>query len=579
MKADTRIISIGCLFLSLTAGCGENSFTKSTSSDTLAASQACIDCHGTVVSAVTGAVIADEWKRSRHNTQFSGNATSGGAACGDCHEPATGHPNSCTRCHGGTPSGSSTRHDVTLNPDEALKCSKCHGAATLGAPHFNNNTSARYPASYVTLNSVGRCRNCHNPHDPTSKMEANRQWASSGHGDTRANPWSAYDFKTRGSAAPAALTYGAYCVRCHTTTGYINYVTSNFTNVNAWGVSSDKTKEVLACNACHDDGAGNAYSFKVRKVIGNGVGITAYYNYSAVNTSGSVKINNSPTVYPDASTSNLCVLCHVGREIGAVIKSADRAGLNFGKVSRIGSHDFVAGANLFQKSGFEFYTSTAMYAHTFKHNRIGMNNESSTGYQGPCITCHMSSPKKHGFLPISSAGNVVQAVTATACTKCHAPTGTAGFSLSAAFLQEKIDGLTAALAIIRALEIERKLYVLNTTTQRWAYTTNWNTPFGSGVVPGSGEIHAGAYTMGASFNYGMLSVDPGAFAHNSFYTRVLIYDSIDWLYDGAMNLDTESAITWLFTNGKISQATRDAAIRYLQETDANPTGVGGTRPH
>jgi nitrate/TMAO reductase-like tetraheme cytochrome c subunit len=580
MKSVTGVALLGsCLLLALFAGCGETTVTTSTSSDTLAASQACIDCHGTLVSPVTGAVIADEWKRSRHNTHTAGKKVPGyGAACGDCHEPASGHPNSCSQCHGGTPSGTSTRHDVTTNPDSALKCGKCHGPATLGAPHFNNVTSSGYPASYVTLNSIGKCRNCHNPHDPTSKMASNQQWAASGHGNTTANPWRYYDFKTRGSNAPAALTYGAICVRCHTATGYVNFVTSNFTNVSAWGVGSDKTKEVLSCIACHDDGAGNAYSFKVRKVLGNGVGITVYYNYSAVNTTGSVKINNAPTSYPDAATSNLCMLCHVGRETGGVIKSADRAGLNFSKVSRIAAHDFLAGANLFQKSGFEFYTSAAMYAHKFKHNQIGMNNLELTGYKGPCITCHMSAPGKHLFMPISSANNVVQAITATVCTNCHTPAGAAGFNLSATFIQGKIDGLTAALATIRALEIAKKIVTIDPVTQKITYTANWNTLYGSGTVVGSGGIHAGAYTMGASFNYNTLSADPGAFAHNSVYTRMLIYDSIDWLYNGAMDLDAEAAINWLLANAKISQTTHDAAIQYLQGTTTNPTGVGGTRP-
>jgi hypothetical protein len=525
-------------------------------------------------------VIPEEWKRSAHNTASPANRTGAGAACGDCHEPAPGHPNNCSRCHGGSVSTSSgtASHDVTLSPDASFKCDKCHGISTLGAPHFNNATSAGYPASYVTLNNLGKCRNCHNPHDPTSAKAAGEQWAASGHGDTTANPWRYYDFKTRGSSAPAALTYGAICVRCHTTTGYINYVQSGFTDVHAWGSSSDKTKEVLHCNACHDDGSGKAYSFKVRKVLGNGVGITAYYNYSAVNTSGSVKINNTPTVYPDAATSNLCMLCHVGREIGDVIKHADRAGLNFGKVSRIYAHAFPAGADLFQKSGFEFYTSAAKYAHNFKHNRIGINNDSLTGYKGPCITCHMSSPDKHGFLPISSAANAVQAVTATVCGKCHTPTGAAGFSLSAPLIQEKIDGLAAALAVIRALEIEKKIVTIDPKTQRATYTTNWNTLYGAGTVPGSGGIHAGAYTMGASFNYNTLIADPGAFAHNSVYARMLIYDSIDWLYDGTLNLDAENAINWLFNGAKINQATHDAAIRYLQGSDTTPTGIGGTRP-
>ncbi|HEY6838798.1 MAG TPA: cytochrome C [Geobacteraceae bacterium] len=589
MKIRTLITFIVSITVVLTlAGCGENTVVGTPTTSTLADSQTCIGCHGTAVSPVTGAVIAEEWKLSRHNTETSGKKFPGfGAGCRDCHEPQAGHPNNCGRCHGGPPSANNvTGLDVSDNPDRDLKCFKCHHTNTLGAPHFNNLTSSGYPASFVSSQNLGKCRNCHNPHDPTTRMAVNTQWAASGHGDTTAGPWRSYDFKTRGNTIPAPLTYGAICVRCHTTTGFINFVTSNFTDVHAWGVSTDKTKEVLGCNACHDDGAGNAYSFKVRKVLGNGVGISAYYNYSGPRSAVSVKINNVATRYPDAASSNLCVLCHVGRANGAVIKRADLAGLDFGNVSRISSHDFPAGANLYQRGGFEFYTSAARYAHYFKHDRIGMNNESSTGYMGPCIACHMSSPAKHSFMPLSSAGTTIQAITATACANCHKPTTYGDFTLTPALLQEQKDGLTAALAVIRALEIQRNLYVLNPTTQRWGYTTNWNAPFGAGVVPGSGgginntdALHAGAYTMGVSFNYALISADPGAYAHNSIYIRMLIYDSIDWLYNGAMDLDTEAAISWLFANGKINSTTRDTALAYLQGTAATPSGAGGTRPH
>jgi hypothetical protein len=53
----------------------------------------------------------------------------------------------------------------------------------------------------------------------------------------------------------------------------------------------------------------------------------------------------------------------------------------------------------------------------------------------------------------------------------------------------------------------------------------------------------GANTMGAFFNAGLLQNEPGAFAHNSLYSKRLIYDSIDWLSNGALDNDVESAIS------------------------------------
>ena len=108
---------------------------------------------------------------------------------------------------------------------------------SLPPPHFNSVTSVGYPASYVTSRSS--CRDCHSAADNNAAIRTD--WASSGHGATTALPWIADDFKTEND-----------CVRCHTTTGYVNYITSDFMNITAWGDPADKTKEVLACNGCHN---------------------------------------------------------------------------------------------------------------------------------------------------------------------------------------------------------------------------------------------------------------------------------------------------------------------------------------
>jgi hypothetical protein len=60
---------------------------------------------------------------------------------------------------------------------------------------------------------------------------------------------------------------------------------------------------------------------------------------------------------------------------------------------------------------------------------------------------------------------------------------------------------------------------------------------------------SGKNNMGAAFNYNLLEHDPGAFAHNRYYAKRLIFDSIDWLDDGTMNESVDltgyaDAITW-----------------------------------
>lgn len=501
------------LFIS---GCGGGADPQLSAVSKLAASQECIGCHAEALSPGTGLIISEEWQASTHNT---GN----GAGCADCHDPAPGHPNLCDSCHGG--GGKPTGDEVARNPDAAGKCAKCHGLSfpndvmlRLAPQHFGNMTASalntRYRASYVSSRYISHCTYCHNPHDTGSAIVKARQWAESPHGDTRAGAYSAYDFKTRGSAPPMSISFEANCVRCHTTTGFLNFVKSGFLDVHTWGRDSDKTKEVTGCDACHDNGAGRSYSYQVRSVPA----ATIYYNYSSAKTFPTVKLNNSATVYPNAGPSNVCMPCHTGRGIGRMIKDAAALGLNFANANSPGAHYRPAGANLFQVSGYEFDTRSYVNPQ-FLHSSIGMSNTRGTGSKGPCITCHMSSDNSHLFLPVTlDATQVITGVISTTCVRCH--DGSFQPSHSAASLQAGKAGYAAALAVLNLLKTGKST------------STNWDS-----FSPGNG-----ANTMGASFNYSLLSADPGAFAHNPLYTKRLIYDSIDWINDGILDDDVEAAV-------------------------------------
>ena len=52
-------------------------------------------------------------------------------------------------------------------------------------------------------------------------------------------------------------------------------------------------------------------------------------------------------------------------------------------------------------------------------------------------------------------------------------------------------------------------------------------------VPGTDGT--GKDRMGAAFNYNLLEHDPGAFAHNSHYAKLLIFDSLDYLDNGVLD--------------------------------------------
>jgi hypothetical protein len=578
------VLSIQAAVLS---GCGDNKIEIGAVS-ALDASESCIGCHGNSTSQVTGEAVVDEWQLSAHNTKS-------GASCRDCHEPEPGHPNSCGSCHGGAPAASSARHDVTLNPDTDQKCAKCHTVSTLSAPHFGNmtasTTNTRYRASYVSSQNMGNCRKCHNPHDPSSQSAVTKEWAKSGHGDTIAPPWANSDFKTRGTAgAVPADSVATACVRCHTTTGYINYVSSGFTDIHAWGDAGDKTKEVLACNACHDDGNGNAYSWKKRRTVGR---VTAYSNYSSPITGK--RLVSFP--FPDVGTSNICVACHTGNQSGRTIKGIAPFA-NFSTLGFINSHYLPAAATLFKGGGFEFYSSTGKYENvaTFTHGKTGVDNYSNTGNNGPCAGCHMSHPApadKHTLLPVKkdADGKIIEIATPI-CGNCHAGND----ALTPGKMEEENHGFLAALAAL-AEKLKTRGFAYQGKHPYFS-NTNWQTSksggtkggFGSAPEVRSGGLPAGALTLGAAFNFNLLRNEPGAYAHNRYYTRRLIHDSIDWINDGVLgNDDVEAAINALpddaalkFNSGGstivFDATTRSRAIAYLLGTTSNPTGAGGSRP-
>ena len=621
MKSNRYVytLTLGYLIL-LLAGCGAGGTTPETK-NTQDESAHCINCHEDASGKITpgtGINVVTEWKRSTH-------MTANGASCSDCHDDGYLHttsPESCSKCH--TVSGQPK--NPTNNPDQDAKCSKCHNRSdgfrisnsegitiNTGIAHFTNLTTGtirrvsrglyyiNYTSSYKITSAAGGtavwaasdynpvkgdatkygCRACHNPHDTTSKIVFNRNWSRSGHGDPNSGSRTSRYFKIYGSTLEASVTMGDTCVRCHTSTGFINYVKSDFKTVTALASAGtpDHTKEVTGCNVCHDDGKGYAYSFKLRDVLAANLGrsgVPAYYNFSAVR-GGNARANPSTNVsvsltFPDASSSNICIVCHMGREVGLIIKKAYLQGLVFSPTPRISAHDFAAGANLYQESGFEFYTSAAKYPKTaFLHNKAGISNINGTGSKGPCITCHLSrpvansgstSPDSHTFMPTTKGlNNSVASIVSNACNKCH-PVAASGKSMDAATLEKNRLGFKAAMTFLRNLIRSNIVGVTgpNSTTGALTYgnrTTgiNWTLttaacPAPLVTVPGSGNLVTGgadaigpkAYTMGAAFNYELLYADFGSYVHNPNYIKRLIFDSIDWIQDCQMNVDNGATV-------------------------------------
>lgn len=601
------------------AGCGSGVGTgeKSVAAD----SQACIDCHDKKISVVTGANIVSEWRSSRHGYMNA-------AGCNDCHEANSSHAaggNTCSSCHGG---GGSYPKAADANG----KCFKCHGpnfpddimvanapqhlgvqdAAVLAT--YTDRLTNSGPASYLSTQYIGKCRACHNPHDPTTNMAYNKAWAAGGMGNVNSGARGAaprtYDFKLLGTEVPAnrafihefptANSNGTTtpgCVRCHTTTGFINFVNSGFLDLRPFGGTiggayTDKTKEVTGCDACHAD-----YNFKNLRKIGAS---KMYFNFRD-SARHAVEVTNVPTVFPDFGKSNLCVPCHAGRGIGKVIHFLDSASVDFSNAASPSGHVFgaagtLAGRSAYEFPGREYETSDASYkplGTTYQpnpHENIGLVGANP---KGPCVACHMDTTvpaDSHKFMSVrhvetsevtndASASTIqsnaavwtsvaltnslmrlpVAGVVSNTCSTfgCHSGTGTS--AITTASMNEDKLGYMAALGVLNNWLTEAR----NGTGSS---STNWNY-FG----PGSGRD-----TMGASFNRGLLSGEPGGYVHRPLYARRVVFDSIAHLSqreypakdalavkNAIRDIDNTNTFSNVSTNRRISPTLTSAARNWL----------------
>jgi hypothetical protein len=87
---------------------------------------------------------------------------------------------------------------------------------------------------------------------------------------------------------------------------------------------------------------------------------------------------------------------------------------------------------------------------------------------------------------------------------------------------------------------------------------------------------SGKNNMGSAFNFNLLEHDPGAYAHNRYYTKRLIYDSIDWLDDNQLNYSTGMTMN-VICNGGSAPAWCAEAMTYLLPNGVIP-GVAAERP-
>ncbi|MBJ6727332.1 PKD domain-containing protein [Geomesophilobacter sediminis] len=612
-------------------------------------SSACAACHGSSIDPAHQDPIVATYNNSKHSY------VNGGASCGDCHLPtgttSMAHPPqfqmyssaasiavNCYNCH--------TTVDPTFNktthawPSRGL-CMECHNPhnpwppAMNIYPHFSSYSTAQYiMAGSPNTKNGNSCKDCHyqaGNADIFTVFSANRQWARSGHGDPKGAGYvgpgpvteaslEAYDFKFLGTAAaPAVMAANTNpasaatkdCARCHTSTGFINFVTPTdpndpttaLKNMAAWGSAGDRSREMVSCPTCHTP-APFSDSFSRRPVglsYNNGVNdiaaVVAYFNYSSKATK---LIKRSKIIFDPANLSylgpgdsNLCIACHAGRAAGDLIKTTVTSCTNSPTIAcRLGNGNQTQGAtnnaantdpafwsnvdfidphrgttvnmmypdNL--RPAYEYRGSTT--ASTY-HLNIGYDNPDAP--QGPCVGCHMASAdKKHAFSPLSTATNgAIGGVTTDLCYGCHGPGGAFDFGTNLSTLQTKKTGYFAALSFIKAQLAAKNIFynaevapyffkTADAAQQSYANrVTNWYF-FDTAL----GKAFQGADLMGAAFNLRLLDSDNG-WVHNGTYSRKVLFDTIDYLDDGNAN----SVYTTLTTSTLSDAATRLNAQVYI----------------
>lgn len=439
-------------------------------------------------------------------------------ACQGCHTDsphvALPSPNVCADCHTDT-----SRHPFTITDT----CTSCHNShsTVVGSTampdglHYNNISTGMYPASYVT--SRAACANCHNNTAPNKAIRM--QWRAAQHANITSMGWIARDFKTLNG-----------CVRCHTTTGFIAYSTGKVTA--AWGVSEDKTKEVLTCIGCHSDSVTGAVRTMAQ--------VTPY--------------PNDGFVTPDTGKSNICLPCHAGTNSGNSIKALLQAQADFGNLGFVNPHYKAATGSLYGVAGYHF--SGRSYTDEATHNHLGIGDGSGT-----CVSCHRNSMNGHTF----------QGEVTPVCATCH------GTQMDETSLHVDHNYFLNALEVLKA-QLAAKGYVYSATSRSFN-DTNW------------GVGQAGADTMGAAFNYALLVSEPAAFTHNPKYAQELVIDSIDYLDNGRIDDSVATlAVPALIASGAITQEVADSFVSYKQKniclschggdsTSARPMATNGHPSH
>lgn len=531
-----------------------------------------------------------------------GSGTSPGATGGGSSVTASNCVNAA--CHG---AGFSSAN----SPDIVFAAVSSSSSRTAGLMHiaevnlgtnFNNpvfkamTASSKRMPQYVVTGS--QCSDCHSHQNVNNKV-IREEWAESGHGELTAGPWKGINGKTYGftdgfNNYTTLLNVNNVCGRCHSKSGFVNFINSNFVRVDRITNGSDKTKEVISCDGCHSDTSVGTVR-TVRPFRG-------FWGYSTVATSSNatnfrgrdlrLPRVTSKYIFTDIGASNVCVPCHVGRNIANsssyLIKELNvypqystmrLSNTNVALLIGTTGHGYknYAGPDL----GYEIGpASTYTENNPYSHSNIGKNNIAGTGNSGACAGCHMRKGKGHSYSATSVYTDFA------ICNNCHGvvpvPLGVTTGVMNAPKIATLLEQATDAVKVTQAL-IARKFINggATPTAANFNVIKRWYT-VRNDLDENLDEYRKRAHYQGAFYNTTYVSnfnftgsPYPGAnLNHNPLYQRRILFDSIDFvvnnrltgnptLIEAAINGLAPGYLPDLPAGGRSTALQKENAIKYF----------------
>ncbi len=557
---------------------------------------ACARCHTYEGSVAYAAYTGDKAAEVANAADLTSRAieavtATNGPTCAACHDPHTGgmravadwDPNDngvadqfdiCTSCHNYTnKDGLMVAGGSTTNPAIANGSVEFYHSTswyrTIPTTHYDNPATGvgltvnKIEGYVIRKDSANPCFDCHGHElktntryadapvagDPEKETTIFTDWAKSGHAggllkiklaaatvtyansneqtdavmnagvmDPPENPWAHYNWDQ--------TTTRAACQHCHTATGAANFLDSananvpydtannNFSHLSGWtSAAGSPQNELLYCWGCHSQAETGALRY-----------------------TGAVTVDytvNSLPVAINAGNSAACITCHSGRGnldtlLGTATMDPTAAFISSpaNKTHYMGSAQSIYQATLNLPYTFGLNYADVAY---FEHNTLG------------CAECHMTSENSHTYEVVEKNDlGVVTAIASDKCVECHSGAHGAPFvaasmlgtevtlaagptvvtqpmiDAAGAFIEEESEGFQQGL-----VEFNLQL-AANGITMTSAY------PYASGTIANQG-------VSGAIYNYKFLQMEAGAFAHNRVMAKRMVWDSIDWLDNGAID--------------------------------------------